>query len=107
LAKPKCYVSAALENCSGAVEAWPDEYREKKMLIRLFSAGLIASCLLVSPVKSQEMEDIRTYCMSDIERLCKGIEPGGGRILKCLKANKKEMSVGCAQALQKLKAKKQ
>jgi hypothetical protein len=77
------------------------------MLIRLLSAGFIASCMLTSPVKSQEMADLRTYCMSDIERLCKGIEPGGGRIIRCLKANKKEMSVGCAQALQKLKAKRQ
>lgn len=76
------------------------------MLIRLFSAGFIASCLLAAPAKSQEMADIETYCMSDIKRVCPGIEPGGGRILKCLKANKKEMSVGCAQALQKLKAKK-
>jgi hypothetical protein len=39
--------------------------------------------------------------------LCKGIEPGGGRLIECLKTHKKEMSVGCAQALQKLKAKKQ
>ncbi|MGB7966789.1 MAG: cysteine rich repeat-containing protein [Methylocella sp.] len=53
------------------------------------------------------MEDIRTYCMSDIKRLCEGIEPGGGRLIQCLKTHKKEMSVGCAQALQKLKAKKQ
>jgi hypothetical protein len=77
------------------------------MLIRLLSASFIASCLVAAPAKAQEMADIKTYCMSDIERLCKGIEPGGGRILKCLKAKKKEMSVGCAQALQKLKAKKQ
>jgi hypothetical protein len=79
------------------------------MLIRLLSAAFILSCLLVAPIKAeaQEMEDLKTYCMSDIKRLCKGIEPGGGRILQCLKANKKGMSVGCAQALQKLKAKKQ
>ncbi|HEY8032342.1 MAG TPA: cysteine rich repeat-containing protein [Methylocella sp.] len=79
-----------------------------KMLVRILSAGIIASCLFVAPAKAQaELEDIRTYCMSDIERLCKGIEPGGGRILHCLKAHKKEMSVSCAQALQKLKAKRQ
>jgi Cysteine rich repeat len=67
-----------------------------------------ASCLFVVPAKTQAgLEDIRTYCMSDIERLCKGIEPGGGRLIRCLKTHKKEMSVGCAQALQKLKAKKQ
>ena len=77
------------------------------MLIRLLSAGLVASCLFAAPAKSQEMADLRTYCLSDIKRLCPGIQPGGGRIIKCLKANKKEMSVGCAQALQKLKAKRQ
>jgi hypothetical protein len=44
------------------------------------------------------------YCMADIERLCAGIEPGGGRLVKCLKSHKEEMSVGCAQALMKLKS---
>jgi hypothetical protein len=79
-----------------------------KMLIRSLSAVFIASCLFVVPAKTQAgLEDIRTYCVSDIERLCKGIEPGGGRLIRCLKTHKKEMSVGCAQALQKLKAKKQ
>jgi hypothetical protein len=77
------------------------------MVIRLMSVGLLASCLLGVPVtRAQEVDDIKTYCMEDIERLCKGIEPGGGRLIECLKAHKKGMSVGCAQALQKLKAKK-
>jgi Cysteine rich repeat len=76
------------------------------MLARIVSAGLIAASLAASPARAQELADLRTYCMSDIERLCKGIEPGGGRILKCLKAHKKEMTVGCAQALQKLKARR-
>ena len=74
------------------------------MLSRILCMVLFAACLLGSSARAQEMADIRTYCVSDIERLCKGIEPGGGRILKCLKAHKKEMTVGCAQALQKLKA---
>ena len=88
------------------MEVVPEEYWEWKMLIRLLSAGLAVSFLFAVPVKAQG-GDLKTYCLSDIERLCKGIEPGGGRIIKCLKANKKEMSVGCAQALQKLKAKRQ
>ena len=44
-----------------------------------------------------------TYCKADIERLCAGIQPGGGRLTKCLKAHKEEMSVGCAQALMEVK----
>jgi hypothetical protein len=80
------------------------------MLIRLLSVSLMGSCLVLClyavPANAQSaMEDLRTYCKSDIERLCPGIKPGGGRIIKCLKANKKEMTVGCAQALQKLKGK--
>jgi Cysteine rich repeat len=82
---------------------------EGNMLGRFLLAGLITSCALLVPAKAQAqgLEDIRTYCVSDIKRLCTGIEPGAGRLIKCLKAHKKEMSVGCAQALQKLKAKKQ
>jgi len=82
------------------------------MPIRLLSVSLMASvlmlCLVTVPAGAQSAKgDLLTYCKSDIERLCPGIEPGGGRILKCLKANKKEMTVGCAQALQQLKGKMQ
>lgn len=68
----------------------------------------LAASLLLASAKAQEagLEDIRTYCVSDIKRLCKGVEPGGGRIIDCLKTHKKEMTVGCAQALQKLKARR-
>jgi hypothetical protein len=74
----------------------------------LFVAAVVGLGFLTtaSGVRSQELEDLKTYCVEDIERLCKGVEPGGGRLLKCLKSHTKEMSVGCAQALQKLKAKK-
>ena len=79
-----------------------------RLLSACFIASCLASCLHAVPAKAQsEMADLRTYCKSDIERLCAGVQPGGGRIIKCLKANMKEMSVGCAQALQKLKAQKQ
>lgn len=50
-----------------------------------------------------ELEALRTYCKADIERLCPNVEPGSGRIKECLMAQKESMSVGCAQALQKLK----
>jgi hypothetical protein len=41
----------------------------------------------------------------DIERLCPNVGPGGGRMKACLMKHKEQMSVGCAQALQKLKKK--
>ncbi|MGH9891133.1 MAG: cysteine rich repeat-containing protein [bacterium] len=50
------------------------------------------------------MKAIRTYCKADVERLCPNVQPGDGRIKVCLMSNKEQMSVGCAQALQKLKS---
>ena len=44
------------------------------------------------------------YCRADMERLCSGVPPGGGRIVRCLKAHKMEMSVGCAMTLRRIKA---
>jgi hypothetical protein len=61
----------------------------------------------LSQMDPQEMQALRTYCMADVQRLCAGVQPGGGRIKACLMANKEQMSVGCAEALQKLKKAKQ
>jgi hypothetical protein len=55
----------------------------------------------------EETKAIRTYCKGDVERLCPNVQPGGGRIKACLMSNKEQMSVGSAQALQKLKKSKQ
>jgi len=43
------------------------------------------------------------YCRADAARLCKGIQPGGGRIIKCLKAHENDITVGCAKELRALK----
>jgi cysteine rich repeat protein len=45
-----------------------------------------------------------SYCKADVARICLGVPMGGGRIIRCLKEHKMELSVGCAQGLQKLKA---
>jgi hypothetical protein len=44
------------------------------------------------------------YCKADAARLCPGVPPGGGRLIGCLKAHKMEVSVGCAKAVQTIKA---
>ena len=49
-----------------------------------------------------EIQALKTYCKPDIERLCSNVEPGGGQIKACLMAQKEELTVGCAQALQEL-----
>lgn len=36
-------------------------------------------------------------CKVDAERLCKGVEPGEGRILQCLKQHEAELSAACKE----------
>jgi hypothetical protein len=45
------------------------------------------------------------YCKADVARLCPGVQPGGGRIIACLKEHKEEMSIGCGKAIQAMKGK--
>jgi hypothetical protein len=38
-------------------------------------------------------------CADDIEKYCKGIKPGGGRLLNCLKAHETEISESCREKI--------
>ena len=49
----------------------------------------------------QAVADARTACETDIQKLCTGVQPGGGRILACLKQHKDQVSDGCKQAVVK------
>ena len=41
-------------------------------------------------------------CADDIEKYCKEIKPGGGRILNCLKTREAELSVSCRGKIREL-----
>jgi hypothetical protein len=50
---------------------------------------------------AQAMADARAACDTDLKKLCPGVQPGGGRIIACLKQHKDELSNGCKQAIAK------
>src|SRR5258708_4712490 len=41
---------------------------------------------------------IRAACAGDAQKLCAGVQPGGGRIVACLKEHKDSLSDRCKQA---------
>ena len=45
-------------------------------------------------------------CRADVEKLCPGVKPGGGRIIQCLKAHKDEVSDACKADLKQMKARR-
>jgi hypothetical protein len=46
-----------------------------------------------------EFAKVREACRADVERLCKDVKPGDGRIRECLKAHKADLSDGCTAAI--------
>jgi Cysteine rich repeat len=54
------------------------------------------------PAPSPEaINEARVACDSDIQTLCAGVQPGGGRILACLKEHKDKVSDPCKVAIVK------
>ena len=47
------------------------------------------------------MAVLRAGCTADVQRLCANVQPGGGRILACLRQHKDALSDQCKQAAQK------
>ena len=47
---------------------------------------------------------VREACHDDVERLCKDVKPGDGRLRECLRAHKDELSAGCQTAIREAKA---
>jgi hypothetical protein len=74
----------------------------------LYVCAALSACPLVAdetpPGPSQEtIAALHAACDADIQKLCPGIQPGGGRILACLKQNKDAVSDACKQAIVKAK----
>jgi Cysteine rich repeat len=73
--------------------------------LALASALSLAALVSAAPNALAQQAAAMKYCKADYERLCPGVQMGGGRILGCLKEHKMEVSVGCAKALQAVKGK--
>ncbi len=79
--------------------------------------GRIISCLKsheveLSSVCKDKLQEVlkkidtaKRACTPDIEKFCRGIEEGEGRILRCLEQRASELSPACAEQLELAKAK--
>ena len=66
----------------------------------------VASASLPLPAAAQAPPEMRSeamtlmrLCRSDYDRLCRGVLPGGGRILACLQSHAGALSRPCAQVM--------
>ncbi|MGE0034289.1 MAG: cysteine rich repeat-containing protein [Xanthobacteraceae bacterium] len=50
---------------------------------------------------SPEVKALVQVCRADFNQLCPGVQPGGGRVLACLKSQSSKLSPPCRDAMSK------
>lgn len=69
-------------------------------------AELSPACQADMKKAEQRIEQVKEECKADAQKFCKGIRPGGGRILACLKSHQSELAPACAAEFNKAGKKK-
>jgi hypothetical protein len=70
----------------------------------LVFCGFASAMPFVHADESAVMSILRAGCSEDVQKLCAGVQPGGGRVLACLKEHKEALSDKCKQAAQQAAA---
>jgi chemotaxis protein MotB len=78
------------------------EVEKERMKITIYAlaavlAGLAVRGLAQTPIPTEQ--DLLHACGGDVDRLCPGVPPGGGRIKACMKAHASELSPNCFDTL--------
>ncbi len=71
----------------------------KKIVSIALSVTLLAFYSLTPIASAQEGP-----CAADAKKLCKDVQPGGGRIAQCMKQHETELSQACKDQMQTMKA---
>jgi hypothetical protein len=77
-----------------------------KMMLTAFAAVLGLSSGLSLAADQSASGGPRAACKADVDKLCPGVQPGGGRIIACLQANEAQVSAACKDALAKAREKR-
>jgi hypothetical protein len=75
----------------------------RKSAVRLFLfviAALIASPVMAAPPAAGPGQG---PCADDVAKFCKDVQPGGGRILHCMKEHENDLSPACKQHIAAVK----
>lgn len=89
--------------CQGDVEKFCASVERKqgamRQCLKEHESELSEECRSEVAATKEKMQGLMQACGSDIKSLCKGLKPGGGQILHCLKENRSSLSPDCANAL--------
>ncbi len=104
LASVRRKVKEVGEACADDVRSYcPDVTPGQGRVLRCLAqnqGSLAPQCQAVVQSAREKLAEFRKACGGDAKRFCKGIAPGEGRVLACLKSKEPELSPAC-QALMK------
>ena len=70
-----------------------------KSVMRWFVSVVVLVCV-VWLVATNVYAQTSRPCAEDVEKFCKDVQPGGGRLVECLKQHEKELSGPCKQRME-------
>ncbi len=72
--------------------------------MKAHEAELSPACQAQRGTMKQMVQEVHKDCQSDVQRLCQGVQRGGGRVRACLVSHTAELSPICRQAEGQLQA---
>ena len=68
-------------------------------MLRTILAAIAVLCSSQAASAQEMTAEQRSACMGDYEKFCKGVTPGGGRIIACLAKEGDKITPACKKVL--------
>lgn len=73
--------------------------RSRLTLSRSLAVAALALSALLPALAAREGNAMTQACRADFGKFCKGVQPGGGRVVECLKQHEAELAPACKSTL--------
>src|ERR1044072_9046364 len=70
-----------------------------KPMLRAILTAITVLCVTQAASAQELTAEQRSACMGDYEKYCKGVAPGGGRIIACLAKKNDKLTPACKKVL--------
>lgn len=72
-----------------------------KKIILFTGTVVTALCLIVAVAYTEEEAEQKGVCKADVQKFCKDVKPGKGRIWSCMKSHEGELTQACKDHMAK------